>query len=293
MKKILQHSFIFILMFPLFAFSQTTKIAGIELIFIKADVKVAYAGANDNGIKDESDILSSYYIGKYEITNEQFARFLNYNKSKNVRSGKYSGRRIIKENKRFGLFYKDEKWQYREKYKNNPVVGVSWYGANAYCEWLSLISGKEFSLPTKNQWIYAASDGQRSSSNLKYSGTTDNNIRPYANYIKNTYNKPKTVGSKLPNKFGIYDMSGNVKEWCYSYEWSETKLVWVDDDTDPMSSNTFTSRHQEEKTFHHKSAMLRGGGWADMKKTCRISTSPQYKMVYRGKDAGFRVCMKP
>ena len=282
-KKIL---FLFVLL-PYFSFSQTITLNNIELILVRAEINVRYEGSTDNGIDAEPSMLESYYIGKYEITNSMFAEFLNSNKRNKVRRGKYAGEKLIKKNKHFGLFLENGKWQYKEKYKNHPVINVTWYGANEYCEWLSRQTGEEFSLPTKNQWIYAASGGKSTSSNLKYSGTKSN-LKPYGNYIKNSFNKPKAVGSKLPNEIGIYDMSGNVKEWCYSYEWQETTEEWVNED-DGMGG---TSSEYKNVTHYYNNAALRGGGWADTKKLCKITKALSQNMSYKAKDAGFRVCMK-
>jgi hypothetical protein len=90
---------------------------------------------------------------------------------------------------------------------NRPVINISWEDAMAYAEWLSEETGQKYSLPTEAQWQYAA-------------GTSQEDICPYANVMdcSNDYDYTAPVGSFKPNKFGLFDMSGNVSEWTCSDE---------------------------------------------------------------------------
>ena len=95
--------------------------------------------------------------------------------------------------------------------KNRPVESVSWEECRAFCSKLSEITGKKYALPTEAQWEYAARGGKYNSG-YQYAGS--NFIEEVAWYIENSHNETKPVGLKYPNELGIYDLSGNVYEWC-------------------------------------------------------------------------------
>jgi len=92
-----------------------------------------------------------------------------------------------------------------------PVINVSWYDAKVYCEWLSEKTGENYRLPTKAEWEFAC----RAGTTTKWSfGDDEKELEKYAWYSKNSNNKTHPVGEKLPNPWGLYDMYGNVFEWC-------------------------------------------------------------------------------
>ncbi|MBN2664010.1 MAG: SUMF1/EgtB/PvdO family nonheme iron enzyme [Bacteroidales bacterium] len=272
------------------AYPQEIIVEQIELVFVKADAVILLGGKSDNYIKT-TDFLKDYYIGKYEITNAQYAVFLNENGSNYVTSNKYHGKMMLKPNRKFGLFLNDNNlWVCKKGKENLPVSGVTWYGANEYCVWLSHKTGKDILLPDKKQWVYAATCGN--TNNSTFSGTSRKRyLNDYAWFLNNSFNKPQKVGTKKPNDWGIFDMTGNVREWCFSYVWSETEMVWVDENNDPFNSSTVTGTHQEEQTTIYRSAVLRGGGWADNAKSSSVYLSPSYLMSYMAKDTGFRICL--
>ena len=100
----------------------------------------------------------------------------------------------------------------------HPVVWVSWDDCQLFIQKLNAVTGRNFRLPTETEWEYAAKarlkpDGSIEATGYKYSGTSSD-LSDYAWYASNSGGKMHAVGSKSPNDFGIYDMSGNVIEWC-------------------------------------------------------------------------------
>ena len=101
-----------------------------------------------------------------------------------------------------------------------PIIGVSWHDAVAYCEWLSQKSNQHYRLPTEKEWEYAC----RAETTTKWSfGDDKKELGKYAWYDDNSNGRTHLVGEKLPNLWGLYDMYGNVEEWCED---------WYDEDKD-------------------------------------------------------------
>ena len=101
----------------------------------------------------------------------------------------------------------DEGWGRGER----PVINVTWYEAKKYCEWLSKVSGENYRLPTEAEWEYSCRAGNNSN---YFFGDDEKNLIEYAWYDKNSGGKTHEVGQLKPNNWGLYDMYGNVWEWC-------------------------------------------------------------------------------
>lgn len=128
--------------------------------------------------------LSSYRIGKYEVTQDIWEAVTGSNPS----------------------FYKGSRL---------PVDNVSWEDCQTFIRRLNVLTGQNFRLPTEAEWEFAARGGN-SSRGCKYSGSND--LGNVAWYIGNSDDRPHNVGTKSPNELGIYDMSGNVGEWCQDWD---------------------------------------------------------------------------
>ena len=181
--------------------------------------------------------LSDYIIGKYEVTQELWEAVMGSNPSN------YSG-------------------------KNNPVENVSWNDCQKFIIKLNSLTGMTFRLPTEAE--YAARGGNKSR-HYKYSGS--NNIDDVAWYTNNSGSKTHAVGTKVPNELGIYDMSGNVWEWCSD---------WCLYATNSSGSHTSVSYR-----------ILRGGSWNNGARNCRVSDRNYFVPRYSNGSSGLRLALDP
>jgi formylglycine-generating enzyme required for sulfatase activity len=104
--------------------------------------------------------------------------------------------------------YADESWGFGKE--TQPAIGMMWHAAAEYCRWLSAKTGKTYRLPTEAEWEYAARAG---TSTPWSSGASPDSLADVAWYAANSEAKPRVGGQKKPNKFGLFDMHGNVAEW--------------------------------------------------------------------------------
>ncbi|PIE79564.1 MAG: hypothetical protein CSA15_02785, partial [Candidatus Delongbacteria bacterium] len=210
--------------------------------------------------------ISSFQMSKYEITNTQYCEFLNAMGTTQGEYGgetvtwiflEYAGSRIEEENGSYVV---------ESNFENHPVVWVTWYGANAYCEW------KGGRLPTEAEWEYAARGGledKRFPRGETISHETNGDEQacysadPYfydydVNPTEGTYQdiyEAIEVGTFPPNGYGLYDMSGNVWEWCS--DWFSADYYSNSPANDPQGPSTGYFR------------IMRGGGWNSYAQTCR------------------------
>lgn len=153
---------------------------------------------------------------------------------------------------------------------NHPVVNVSWDDAVAYCDWMSDKTGKLYRLPTEAEWEYAARGGKQSKG-YKYSG--GQSIDGSGWYKENSGSGTKEVATKSPNELGLYDMSGNVWEWCQ--DWYGDYVAGAQ--TNPRGAKTGSYR------------VLRGGSWYLAAAYCRVAYRSLNGPAYRNYHYGFRV----
>lgn len=157
-----------------------------------------------------------------------------------------------------------------------PVERVSYAAALAFCEQLSALTGRTFTLPTEAQWEYAARGGHRAPATpTLYAGSDD--IEAVAWYNGNSGGKSHPVATKTPNALGIHDMSGNVWEWCLDRKGDYAAGA----QTDPQGPASGSNR------------IFRGGGWYDPANRCRLSQRDGFIPEFSNENLGFRVAMIP
>ena len=193
--------------------------------------------------------LSDYYIGQYEVTQKLWQAIMGNNPScfKN------------------GSIY--------------PVETVSWKDCQQFIIRLnSMLSrklgNKRFALPTEAQWEFAARGGNKSR-NFKYAGS--NNLLELGWYDDNSGNKTHPVGQKHPNELGLYDMSGNVWEWCQDRYGTYSQAV----QTDPQGASS--------EMYH----VCRGGSWCYGHISCRVSRRGNYAPSFYNGSIGLRLVLIP
>lgn len=154
---------------------------------------------------------------------------------------------------------------------DHPIVNISWDDAVAYCYWLREKTGKPFRLPTEAEWEYAANGGTKGKS-LSYSGhNTPDSVAWYGHHSNGT----SKVGLKAPNELGLYDMSGNVWEWCN--DWYDENYYNVDVKSNP------------EGPSNGKFKTLRGGAWDIGARNTRNAYRNPLSPTSRNHNKGFRV----
>jgi formylglycine-generating enzyme required for sulfatase activity len=195
--------------------------------------------------------LTDYFIGKTEVTVSQYRTYCNDT----------------------GVSMPEAPdWGWND---NDPIVNVNWNDAINYCDWLSEKLDKNITLPTEAQWEYAARGGNQSQG-YKYSG--GRSMATAGWFADNSGGKAHPVATKKANELGLYDMSGNVWEWC---------LDWYD-------SNYYANSPSKnpKNTTRSDYKVIRGGSWYYAASRCRAanrSISGDFRPDGRSSVSGFRV----
>ena len=189
--------------------------------------------------------LSSFHIGKYPVTQAQWKAVMGKNPSG------FKGDML-------------------------PVGSVSWDDVQEFISRLNLATGKNYRLPTEAEWEYAARGGKRSKG-YKYSGS--DNCNDVAWYYDNSGNTTHPVGTKSPNELGIYDMSGNVWEWCQDWHGYYDRKA----QTNPKGPSSDLYPYN----------VLRGGSWCDNAWYCRVSNRINNLSNNRFDGKGIRLASIP
>ena len=184
--------------------------------------------------------LSDYYIGETEVTQELWNAVMGSNPS---------------------YFYGN---------MQRPVETVSWNDCHTFISRLNELTGETFRLPTEAQWEYAARGGNKSKG-YTYSGS--NAIDDVAWHWYNSDRTTHPVKTKAPNELGIYDMSGNVYEWCSDWYGDYSSAA----QTDPTGPSTGSHR------------VIRGGSWCEYTTDCRVANRDGYTPTHTNSDQGLRL----
>ncbi len=215
--------------------------------------------------------LDVFYMDVYEVTNAQYKAFVDANpewQKENIAEEFHDGVYLRLWN---GNNYPDGE-------ANHPVTYVSWYAAMAYAEW----AGKR--LPTEAEWEKAARGGLTG----KAYPWGDTIAPTQANYGRH-FNTPIAVGQYPPNGYGLYDMAGNVSEWCldeYDPDFYATSAP-----KNPFSKGTRQATISDFKKVQKKKRVLRGGCWSDNGLFLSVSHRDWGPQNYTSVFRGFR-CLK-
>ena len=222
---------------------------GITIDMVKVEAGTFMMGATSemqNPWDDEKPVrevilTNDYYIGKYEVTQSLWQAVMGTNPS----------------------YFKGD---------NLPVEQVSWDNCLEFISKLNSLTGRKFRLPTEAEWEYAARGGKKSRG-YQYSGSF--NISDVAWYNGNSGNKIHPIGMKQANELGVYDMSGNVNEWCQDWYGSYVSSS----QTNPLGANSGSFR------------VCRGGSWYFGTVNCRSSFRSRGNPDTRSRYLGFRLVL--
>jgi formylglycine-generating enzyme required for sulfatase activity len=226
---------------------------GIEMVFVKGGTFTMGCTAEQGSdcYSDENPAhqvtVSDFYMGKYEVTQKQWRAVMGSDPPE--------------------LRFKG--------CDDCPVERVSWNDIQEFIKKLNQKTGKKYRLPTEAEWEYAARGGVETHGRAseKYAGS--NNIDDVAWYSENSNSKTHAVGQKQPNELGLYDMSGNVWEWCA--DWYDEGYYKNSPQNNPQGPASGSSR------------VMRGGSWNDYPQHCRVANRYGYSPGLRSSDIGFRL----
>ncbi|MEA2029824.1 MAG: formylglycine-generating enzyme family protein [Campylobacterota bacterium] len=213
----------------------------------------------------EVTIDYEFEIGKYSVTIAQYMTFVN---DTNTHHPEW-----MEEGSQYNIETgSDDYYKKMNLSDNAPIIGVSWHDAVAYCKWLSEKSGQSYRLPTEAEWEYACKAGTAT----KWSfGDDEKELDRYAWYDKNSEGKTHPVGKLEPNPWGLYDMHGNVREWC------EDDYVGNYNNT-PRDGGAYRSESSSSK-------VARGGSWFSSDFNSRSADRSSFSPTGSISFVGFRL----
>ena len=155
-----------------------------------------------------------------------------------------------------------------------PVERVSWFECQKFIQGLNILTHNQFRLPTEAEWEYAARGGATTIQTM-YAGCDNADIDKYLWHKGNSGNSSHEVASRRPNSLGLYDMSGNISEWCNDWYFNSYSGYGI-------SSNPTGPNHGTTKVY-------RGGSWYDSGRFCRVSKRFSMNPSFRNKLVGLRL----
>lgn len=210
----------------------------------QADPNVSCQGCTADEHPIHKVTVSSYYICKYEVTQKEWLEVMGTDPN------------------------------FEDECETCPIEGVSWKDVQIFLTKLNEKTGKQYRLPTEAEWEYAARGGKKNQGTY-YSGS--NNASEVSWFSVKTEQKLHPVGQKKPNELGLYDMSGNVWEWCSDY----------------YAADYYASSPLENPKGPQtgKDRILRGGSWYNQSFDCRVTARYRFYPTFRTNANGFRLAM--
>jgi formylglycine-generating enzyme required for sulfatase activity len=238
----------FTLSFGPASFTETVKGVSFEMIAIKGGT--FQMGSND-GYSDEKPVhavtVSDFAMGKTEVTQALWQAVMGNNPS----------------------YFKGN---------NLPVEQISWNDCQEFLKKLNDLTGKKYRLPTEAEWEYAAGGG--ANNRTQWAGTnSESSLGKYAWYYSNSRRKTQAVGTKKPNALGLYDMSGNVWEWCS--DWYGSDYYKSSPQNNPQGPVSVSY------------CVFRGGSWNGRADDCRSANRGSNYPDGRDDLLGFRLVVVP
>ncbi len=219
--------------------------SGYELVWIKGGIFMMGSNESDDEKPVHEVTVPDFYMGRYPVTNEEFGRFI---QATGYREPVYWGQ--LPYNQRL-----------------QPVVGIGWNDAAAFAKWAGL------QLPSEAQWEYACRAG---TTTRYYTGDSEEDLDLAGWYAENSDNKLHRVGQKEPNGFGLYDMHGNVWEWCEDH--------WHDNYAGaPVDGSAWVDPKRG------MGRVMRGGSWFSIARLCRSARRYGGAQDFQDNDLGFRL----
>jgi formylglycine-generating enzyme required for sulfatase activity len=223
-------------------------------------------------------ITKPFYLGMYQVTQGEYEKVMGINPSS------YTGKQV--DASTFKPALPENEVRYRTGNRNrtagmdtsrHPVETVNWDDAMEFCRRLSAIpaeraAGRVYRLPTEAEWEYACRAG---TTTRWYYGDDEAGLQEYAWFSMNSGKMTHPVGGKRPNRWGLFDMHGNVYQWCA--DWYSTDYYAHSPPSDPTGPTVGFLRAQ------------RGGFWNGNASFCRSAYRNTYGLTFRGLSTGFRV----
>ena len=221
----------------------TDPITGMEFVFIPAGCFQMGGNKRESFANPEHEVcLDAFYLGKYEVTQEQYMKVINHNPSRFKSGGRH------------------------------PVENVDWDDVQNFIRQLNQYSKRRYRLPTEAEWEYSAAGGKK-----KYRFSGSDSLDEIAWYDINDTGQTHPVGLKKPNQFGLYDMSGNVWEWCN--DWYSPDYYAQSPKYNPQGPPDGTRR------------VLRGGAWQVSTDLCDLKHRETYLPWRNSAYVGFRLAL--
>lgn len=226
----------------------------------------AEAGRGEDEGPQHKMKIAPFWMGKCEVTWDEYDI---YSYSLDVKRRALNGITATEREKLADAVTKPTKpytdMTFGKGHDGNPTICMTGLAAKTYCDWLSAKTGRFYRLPTEAEWEYAC----RAGTNTAYSfGDDPSKLGEYAWYIENSEEKPQKVGKKKPNPWGLYDMHGNVSEWCIDQYFADAY-----------------SKHGEHPFFiatKEYPQVVRGGNWEADAAACRSAarefSTPEWKI---------------